>query len=96
MLKFGYFILFREHIIFFKKIIKLIIHFPEPIVGNELVSVAINLAANKRNAETIAEEEFQKVLDRAIENKDILLLKFIRNISINGNIPMIQDCLAVK
>lgn len=74
----------------------MIIHFPEPIVGNELVSVAINLAANKRNAETIAEEEFQKILDRAIENKDILLLKFVRNISINGNIPMIQDCLAVK
>lgn len=44
----------------------------------------------------IAEEEFQKVLDRAIENKDILLLKFIRNIAINGNITMIQDCLAVK
>ncbi len=73
----------------------MIIHFPEPIVGNELVSVAINLAANKRNAEMITEEEFQKVLDRAIENKDILLLKFIKNIAINCNTPMIQDCLAV-
>lgn len=74
----------------------MIIHFPEPIVGDELVSLAINLAANKRNSEMVTEEEFHKVLDRALENKDVYLLKFIKNISINGNTPTIQDSLTVN
>lgn len=75
--------------------IKLIIHFPEPIVGNELVSLAINLAANKRNADMISEEEYHKIIDRAKQNNDVLLWKFVKNIAINGSTPEIQDCLAV-
>jgi hypothetical protein len=31
-------------------VIKLIVHFPEQQVGKELISLAINLAANKRTA----------------------------------------------
>ena len=46
------------------KVIKLITHFPEPQIGKELISLAINLSANVRNAELISEEELQKVIDR--------------------------------
>lgn len=38
-------------------IVKLIVHFPEPIVGKELVAIGINLSANKKNAEKTTEEE---------------------------------------
>jgi len=76
-------------------VIKLIIHFPEPVVGNELVSLAINLAANKRNADMINEDEFHKIIDRARQNNDVLLWKFVKNIAINGSTQDIQECLAV-
>ena len=75
--------------------IKLIIHFPEPVVGNELVSLAINLAANKRNADMINEDELHKIIDRAKQNNDVLLWKFVKNIAINGSTQDIQECLAV-
>jgi len=65
-------------------IIKLIIHFPEPLVGKELISLAINLAANKRNAEILSEDEIRIVCERALEKTDILLFKFIKNIAINA------------
>ena len=74
----------------------MIIHFPEPVVGNELVSLAINLAANKRNADMISEDELQKIIDRAKANNDVLLWKFVKNIAINGSVKDIQDCLAVN
>jgi hypothetical protein len=35
----------------------LIIHCPEPIVGKELVALAVNLSTNGRNAERFAQEE---------------------------------------
>jgi hypothetical protein len=36
------------------------------MVGKELIAVGINLSANKKNAEKITEDEFQKVIDRAL------------------------------
>lgn len=36
-------------------VVQLIMHFPEKIVGQELVALAINLGANKRNVEHITE-----------------------------------------
>ena len=44
----------------------------------------------------ISEDEFQKIIDRAKQNNDVLLWKFIKNIAINGSVKDIQDCLAVK
>ena len=35
-------------------IYQLIIHCPEPIVGKELVALAVNLTVNQRNAESLA------------------------------------------
>jgi len=36
---------------------QLIIHCPEPIVGKELVALAINLTTNSRNAEMLAQDD---------------------------------------
>ncbi|CAL1579382.1 unnamed protein product [Knipowitschia caucasica] len=48
----------------------------------ELVSVGINLAANKRNAQLMCEGSGLKMLmKRALKMKDCLLMKMIRNIS---------------
>ena len=44
----------------------------------------------------ISEDEFQKIIDRAKQNNDVLLWKFVKNIAINGSVKDIQDCLAVK
>jgi len=35
----------------------LIIHCPEPIVGKELVALAVNLTTNPRNAEIMAQDD---------------------------------------
>ena len=43
-------------------IIKLILHFPEPIVGKELISLAANLANNQRNADLLNAEEIRLVV----------------------------------
>lgn len=69
-------------------IIKLVIHFPEPLVGKELIAIAVNLSANKKNAEKCTEEELQKIVDRALENEDICLFKFIKNIGINSSLAI--------
>lgn len=48
----------------------------------ELIALAINLAANKRNAQLICEGNGLRLLmRRALKFKDPLLMKMIRNIS---------------
>ena len=48
----------------------------------ELIALAINLAANKRNAQLICEGNgLRLLLRRAMKFKDTLLMKMIRNIS---------------
>ncbi|XP_033838597.1 kinesin-associated protein 3-like [Periophthalmus magnuspinnatus] len=48
----------------------------------ELISICINLAANKRNAQLMCEGNGLKMLmKRALKKKDCLLMKMIRNIS---------------
>ena len=55
---------------------------PTDRVEIELISLAINLAANRRNAQLICEGNGLRLLmRRAIKFKDPLLLKMIRNIS---------------
>lgn len=61
---------------------QLIIHFPQPKIGYELVALAINLSTNSKNAVMLAEDDHYEVLiKRAIKNEDILLLKVIRNLA---------------
>jgi hypothetical protein len=55
------------------------------MVGKELIAVGINLSANKKNAEKITEDEFQKVIDRSLQNEDTNLFKLIKNVAFNTN-----------
>ncbi len=61
---------------------QLIIHFPQPKVGYELVALAINLSTNSKNAAMLAEDDhYEVLLKRAFKNEDILLFKVIRNLA---------------
>ena len=63
---------------------QLIIHFPDAIVGKELVALAINLTTNSRNAEMMSGEEgshLEELIKRALKFKDVLLIRVVRNIA---------------
>ena len=61
---------------------QLIIHFPQPIVGKELVALAINLTMNPDNAALMSDgDQFDMLVKRAMQQNDTLLFKVIRNIS---------------
>ena len=67
---------------FFLKVMKMVLENPTDRVEIELISLAINLAANRRNAQLICEGNGLRLLmRRAIKFKDPLLMKMIRNIS---------------
>jgi len=73
-------------------IYKLIIHFPEPIVGRELIALGINLAASRRCANIFSEgEQLDHLLQRAFKSGDILLFKMIRNISQFSDLTETKD-----
>jgi hypothetical protein len=60
----------------------LIIHCPEPIIGKELIGLAVNLASNLRNAEMLAcDGQLDDLIARASKFGDTLLFKCIRNIA---------------
>jgi hypothetical protein len=55
---------------------------PDQFVGKELIALAVNLTANERNAELMADGDNLKMLMlRAKKTADPLLMKMIRNIS---------------
>ncbi|KAG7176251.1 Kinesin-associated protein 3-like, partial [Homarus americanus] len=63
-------------------VMKLVLSSPGPQVPLELMSLAVNLAANKRNAQLICEGAGLKLLlKRALKYRDPLLTKMIRNIA---------------
>lgn len=64
------------------QVMKLLLESQEPQADLELMALCINLAANKRNAQLICENNGLRVLmKRAFKFKDPLLMKMIRNIS---------------
>lgn len=64
------------------KVMKLVLSSPGPQVPLELMALAVNLAANKRNAQLICEGAGLKLLmKRALKYRDPLLTKMIRNIA---------------
>jgi len=70
-----------------------IINFPQPKIGPELVALAINLSTNAKNAANMAEgDNYEVLIKRALKNKDILLLKVIRNITQFANMK-VKDTL---
>ncbi|XP_045119018.1 kinesin-associated protein 3-like isoform X2 [Portunus trituberculatus] len=63
-------------------VMKLVLNSPEPMVPLELMALAVNLAANKRNAQLICEGAGLKLLmKRVLKYRDPLLTKMIRNIA---------------
>lgn len=61
---------------------QLIIHCPEPIIGKELIALAINLTTNSRNADILGGEgQVNELIARASKFGDTLLFKCIRNIA---------------
>lgn len=61
---------------------QLIIHCPEPVVGKELIALAVNLTTNQRNADMLAGEgQLDELISRASKFGDTLLFKCIRNIA---------------
>lgn len=61
---------------------KMITEHLDSTVPKYLIALAVNLAANKRNAQLMCENDgLRKLVERAFQFQDCLLLKMIRNIS---------------
>lgn len=61
---------------------KMITEHPDSTLPKYLIALAVNLAANKRNAQLMCENDgLRKLVERAFQFQDCLLLKMIRNIS---------------
>ncbi|CAD8131812.1 unnamed protein product [Paramecium pentaurelia] len=73
-------------------VVKLMLHFPEPIIGKELIALATNLSTSSRNVDHITEQEFQQIVQRALTNGDTLLFRFIKGVIENSTNPEIQTC----
>ncbi|KAF3698889.1 Kinesin-associated protein 3 [Channa argus] len=64
------------------QLMQMLFEYSEEEIEAELISVLINLAANKKNAQVMCEGNCLKMLmKRALKMKDCLLMKMIRNIS---------------
>lgn len=69
----------------------LIIKFPGAKVGKELVAFAINLCTNARNAEIFADgKQLEALIKRALQHKDDLVLKLVRNIARSAKTEAVQ------
>jgi len=63
-------------------LLQLVVHFPEPRVGRDLVGLVINLATHRDSAEVLVQSGlFPQVLLRVVKTRDPLLCKVIRNVS---------------
>lgn len=63
-------------------LLQLVVHFPEPRVGKDLVALIVNLATHPRAAEVIVGSGlFPQVLIRVLKTRDPLLCKVIRHVS---------------
>ncbi|CAL1282548.1 unnamed protein product [Larinioides sclopetarius] len=63
-------------------VVKMIVEYPDATLPKYLVALAVNLAANKRNAQLMCENDgLRHLVERAFKYQDCLVLKMIRNIS---------------
>ncbi len=63
-------------------VVNMVQNFPEKFVEKTLIALAVNLAANARNAEAMASgENLNAFLNRLFQSKDPLLAKMLRNLS---------------
>jgi hypothetical protein len=63
-------------------VVNMVTNFPEKLVEKTLIALAVNLAANARNAEAMAQgDNLNAFLNRLFQSKDPLLAKMLRNLS---------------
>ncbi|CAE8701874.1 unnamed protein product, partial [Polarella glacialis] len=63
-------------------LLQLVVHFPEPRVGKDLVALLVNLSTHARAAEVMVSSGlFQQVMLRVLKTRDPLLCKVIRHVS---------------
>jgi len=68
-------------------LLQLVVHFPEPRVGKDLVALVVNLATHPRVAEVIIHSGLlPQVMLRVLKTRDPLLCKVIRNISAHSDV----------
>merc|ERR1712232_1077572 len=68
-------------------LLQLVVHFPEPRVGKDLVTLVVNLATHPRVAEVIIHSGLlPQVMLRVLKTRDPLLCKVIRNISAHSDV----------
>eukprot|EP00928_Gymnodinium_smaydae_P087991 TRINITY_DN72151_c0_g1_i1.p1 TRINITY_DN72151_c0_g1~~TRINITY_DN72151_c0_g1_i1.p1 ORF type:complete len:796 (+),score=199.77 TRINITY_DN72151_c0_g1_i1:119-2506(+) len=74
-------------------LLQLVVHFPEPRVGKDLVALVVNLATHSRAAEVIVHSGlFPQVMLRVLNTRDPLLCKVIRHVSSHPEVlePMFE------
>jgi len=70
---------------------QLVIHFPDAIIGKELIALAINLTTNKTNAALISQDDqLEALIERAFKCNDVLLFRVVRNIAQFGPVTNID------
>ncbi|CAK9102885.1 Kinesin-associated protein 3 (KAP-3) (KAP3) (Smg GDS-associated protein) [Durusdinium trenchii] len=68
-------------------LLQLVVHFPEPRVGKDLVALMVNLASNARAAEVIVQSGlFPPIMLRVMKHRDPLLCKVIRNVASHSGV----------
>lgn len=74
-------------------LLQLVVHFPEPRVGKDLVALVANLATNALAADVIVQSGlFPQVLLRVMKTRDPLLCKVVRHVSLHQEVlePMYE------
>eukprot|EP00435_Cladocopium_sp_Y103_P000292 s4225_g1.t1 len=68
-------------------LLQLVVHFPEPRVGKDLVALMVNLATHARAAEVIVQSGlFPPIMLRVMKHRDPLLCKVIRNVASHAGV----------
>ena len=63
-------------------VVNMVQNFPDKFVEKTLIALAVNLAANARNADVMADgNNLNTLLNRLFQSKDPLLAKMLRNLS---------------
>eukprot|EP00440_Ansanella_granifera_P028431 gb/GFBE01030895.1/.p1 GENE.gb/GFBE01030895.1/~~gb/GFBE01030895.1/.p1 ORF type:complete len:799 (+),score=213.57 gb/GFBE01030895.1/:1-2397(+) len=68
-------------------LLQLVVHFPEPRVGKDLVALMVNLAAHARAAEVMVQSGlFPQIMLRVLTHRDPLLCKVVRHVASHSGI----------
>lgn len=74
-------------------LLQLVVHFPEPRVGKDLVALVVNLATHPRAADVmVGSGLFPQIVLRVLKTRDPLLMKVVRHVSSHKDVvePMCE------